>query len=54
MCTVTVRGEPHWAMQAINRPVGHCALHVGVMVLLARPFAGQGWKSLSAPRKSQR
>jgi Protein of unknown function (DUF1572) len=48
--TVTIRGEPHSVMQAINRQIAHYGLHVGQIVLLARHFAGPRWKSLSVPR----
>lgn len=48
--TVTIRGEPHSVMQAINRQVAHYSLHVGQIVLLARHFAGHRWKSLSIPK----
>jgi hypothetical protein len=48
--TVTLRGEPHSVIQAVDRQVAHCALHVGQIVLLARHFAGHRWKSLSVPR----
>jgi hypothetical protein len=47
--TVTIRGEPHSVMQAINRQVAHYGLHVGQIVLLARHFAGPRWRSLSVP-----
>ena len=50
MRTVTIRGEPHSVMQAVNRQVAHYALHVGQIVLLARHFAGHRWQSLSVPR----
>jgi hypothetical protein len=48
--TVTIRGEPHSVMQAVNRQVAHYGLHVGQIVLLARHFAGHQWKSLSVPK----
>ena len=48
--TITIRGEPHSVMQAINRQVAHYGLHVGQIVLLARHFAGHRWKSLSVPK----
>jgi hypothetical protein len=48
--TVTIRGEPHSVMQAINRQVAHYSLHVGQIILLAKHFAGPRWKSLSVPR----
>jgi hypothetical protein len=47
---VTIRGEPHTVMQAINRQLTHYAYHVGQIVFLARHLAGAAWKSLSIPR----
>ena len=47
---ITIRGEAHSVMQAVNRQVAHYAQHVGQIVLLAKHFAGAGWKSLSVPR----
>jgi uncharacterized damage-inducible protein DinB len=47
---VTIRGEPHSVMQAINRQIAHYAHHVGQIVFLAKHFKGRGWKSLSVPR----
>ncbi len=48
---VTIRGEAHTVMQAINRQVTHYAMHVGQIVLLAKHFAGREWASLSIPKK---
>ena len=48
--TITIRGEAHSVMQAINRQVAHYAHHVGQIVLLAKHFAGGRWQSLSIPR----
>jgi hypothetical protein len=48
--TVTIRGERHSVMQAVNRQVAHYGLHVGQIVMLARHFAGHQWKSLSVPK----
>ena len=48
--TVTIRGEAHSVMQAINRQVAHYPHHVGQIVLLAKHFAGDRWQSLSVPR----
>ena len=48
--TVLIRGEAHSVMQAINRQVAHYSYHVGQMVMLAKHFAGDRWKSLSVPR----
>jgi uncharacterized damage-inducible protein DinB len=48
--SVTIRGEPHSVMQAINRQIAHYAYHCGQIVFLAKHFKGGGWKSLSVPR----
>lgn len=48
--TVTIRGEPHTVLEAINRQLTHYAYHVGQIVLLAKHVAGEGWQSLSIPR----
>ena len=48
--TVTIRGEAHSVMQAINRQLAHYPHHVGQIVLLAKHFAGDRWQSLSIPR----
>jgi len=47
---VTIRGEAHSVMQAINRQVAHYAYHVGQILLLAKHFAHDRWQSLSVPR----
>ncbi len=49
--TVTIRGEAHSVMQAINRQVAHYSYHCGQIVLLAKHFQSSEWKSLSVPRK---
>ena len=48
--TVTIRGEAHSVMQAVNRQVGHYAMHMGQIVMLAKHFAHDHWQSLSIPR----
>ncbi len=48
--TVTIRGEAHSVMQAVNRQVAHYAHHVGQIVMLAKHFAQDHWQSLSVPR----
>ena len=47
---VTIRGEAHSVMQAINRQIAHYAYHCGQIVLLAKHFGGDGWKSLTIPK----
>ena len=48
--TVFIRGEPHTVLEAIDRQMTHYAYHVGQIVLLAKHYAGDTWKSLSIPR----
>jgi hypothetical protein len=48
--TVTIRGEAHSVMQAINRQMAHYAQHIGQVVMLAKHFAHDRWQSLSVPR----
>ena len=48
--TVTIRGEAHSVMQAINRQIAHYAYHCGQIVFLAKHFRSDCWKSLSVPR----
>ena len=48
--TITIRGESHSIMQAINRQLAHYAHHVGQIVMLAKHFASDHWQSLSVPR----
>lgn len=48
--TVTIRGEAHSVMQAINRQVAHYAYHCGQIVLLAKHFQHESWKSLTVPK----
>lgn len=48
--TVTIRGEPHTALQALNRALAHYAQHIGQMVFLAKHLRSKEWKTLSIPR----
>jgi len=48
--TVTIRGEAHSVMQAINRQISHYAYHCGQIVLLAKHFQHAHWKPLTVPR----
>jgi uncharacterized damage-inducible protein DinB len=48
--TVSIRGEPHSVMQAINRQIAHYSYHIGQIVFLAKHLNARGWKSLSVPR----
>ena len=47
---VTIRGEAHSVMQAINRQLSHYPMHVGQIILLAKHYAGERWQTLSVAR----
>jgi Protein of unknown function (DUF1572) len=50
MLRVTIRGEPHTVLQAINRQVAHYAYHTGQIVFLAKHIRSGKWTTLSIPR----
>ncbi len=50
MRTVTIRGEPHTVLQAVNRQIAHYAQHTGQIVFLAKHIRSSEWKTLSIPR----
>jgi len=50
MRTVTIRGEPHTVLQAINRQIAHYASHTGQIIFLAKHLRSSEWKTLSIPR----
>ena len=50
MRTVTIRGEPHTVLQAINRQIAHYAAHIGQIVFLAKHLRSNEWKTLTIPR----
>ena len=50
MRKVTIRGEPHSVLQAINRQIAHYAYHIGQIVFLAKHIRSSKWKTLSIPR----
>jgi hypothetical protein len=47
MRTVTIRGEPHTVLEAINRQIAHYAQHIGQIVFLAKPLRSSEWQTLS-------
>ena len=48
--TITIRGEAHTIVEAMNRQLTHYAYHVGQIVLLAKHFRSSEWKTLSVPK----
>jgi hypothetical protein len=51
--TITIRGEAHSVMQAINRQVAHYSYHIGQVTFLAKHFAAEAgsWSTLTVARK---
>ena len=49
--TVTIRGEPHTVVEAIERQSAHYANHVGQIVYIAKLVRGSEWRTLSIPKK---
>lgn len=47
---VPIRSKPHSVARALLRQVTHYSEHVGQIVLLAKHFRGEAWKTLSIPR----
>lgn len=47
--TVTIRGEPHSVLKAINRQLDHYSYHTGQIVLLCKHYAPE-WRTLSIPK----
>jgi len=48
--TVTIRGEAHTVLAAVQRQVTHYAYHVGQIVQTAKALRGPQWQSLSIPK----
>ena len=47
MQEVTIRGEKHTVIQAINRQLTHYGYHIGQIVYLAKHIRASDWKTLS-------
>jgi hypothetical protein len=48
--TVTIRGEPHTILQAVNRSLMHTAYHVGQILYVGKHLRGAEWTVLSIPK----
>ena len=48
--TITIRGEPHSIVEAINRQLTHYSYHIGQIVLLAKHFKSTDWRTISVPK----
>ena len=49
-CRVTIRGAELSVLEALHRSLAHASYHVGQVVLVAKSFRGESWRSLSIPR----
>ena len=47
---VTIRGEPHTVVAAINRQLTHYGEHVGQIIFLAKHLKSADWQTLSIAR----
>lgn len=47
---ITIRGEAHAVVQAVNRALAHCAYHIGQITFLAKHLAGSEWTTLTIPK----
>jgi len=48
--TITIRGQAHTIVEAINRQLTHYTYHIGQIVFLAKHLKSTAWKTLSVPR----
>lgn len=48
--TITIRGQEHTIVEAINRQLTHYAYHIGQIVFLSKHFRSADWKTLSVPK----
>ncbi|MGE7544113.1 DUF1572 family protein [Sporosarcina newyorkensis] len=47
---VTIRGESHTVLEAIERQMAHYAYHIGQIVYIGKQLKGDIWESLSIPK----
>ncbi len=47
---ITIRGQEHTIVEAINRQLAHYASHIGQIVFLGKMIKGKDWNSLSIPK----
>ncbi len=47
---ITIRGQAHTVLEAINRQLTHYPSHIGQIILLAKHYRSSEWQTLSVPR----
>lgn len=49
--TITIRNEPHFVIEAIERQMYHYSYHVGQIVYISKLLQEDRWQALTLPRK---
>jgi len=49
--TITIRGETHTVIQAIERQMYHYSYHIGQIVYIAKQLKTDKWMTLTIPKK---
>lgn len=49
MKTITIRGEMHSVIDAIERQLAHYSYHIGQIVYISKQLKGMDWASISIP-----
>src|SRR5699024_4690063 len=47
---ITIRGEKHTVLEAIERQIAHYAYHVGQIVYIGKQLKDENWETLSIPK----
>lgn len=47
---ITIRGESHTVLEAIERQMAHYAYHIGQMVFIGKQLKDHNWETLSIPK----
>lgn len=47
---ISIRGEKHTVLEAIERQMAHYAYHVGQIVYIGKQLKGENWETLSIPK----
>lgn len=50
LSNISIRGENHLVLEAIERQLAHYAYHVGQIVYIGKQLKDTSWKSLSIPK----
>ncbi len=49
LINITIRGEKHTVLEAIERQMAHYSYHVGQIVYIGKQIKSENWKTLSIP-----